>query len=327
MLTASYNQDIGTVRDVKIRRLRSVEPQSLPQVNAISGIGLEGDMHADPLSPRQVLLASTSAYESFDLNPNSLRENLLLDADVSRLKSGGVLCIGSSVALWLMFQCEACGHLNVQKADLSKVIGNQRGMLSRVLRGGEIRPGDRVRYFELLMPSWSLDWRDRIRMILSSMPSGQVVEYKQLARIAGVPSGYCRVFPRVLKEMGTGYSSKAVSVRSQSTRPRWLGSELFNVSTNFIDGVSEIRSTPHHVTPHLENKMQKEDNTYAQVKHQMTKSLSDSGRTEDALNFGAVNVLLTKGRSLKNDTAQNFNPKPYPEVSDALPSDYDSWLS
>jgi hypothetical protein len=327
MLTPTYSQDIGTVRDVKVRRARSVEPVSVPTVQAISGIGLEGDMHADPLSPRQVLLASTTPYTSFDLSPNTLRENLLLDADVSKLRSGSVLCIGTSVALWLMFQCEACGHLNVQRSDLSKIIGNQRGMLARVLRGGEIRPGDRVKYFESLMPAWSLDWRDRIQMILSAIPSGQVIEYKQLARVAGVPSGYCRVFPRVLKEMGSNFSSKAVSLRSQSNKPRWLGSELFNIGTNFAEGISEVRTVPPNVTPHLENKMKKEDITYEQVKQGLAGSLTDPDRTEDAFRFGAVSILLTKGRSLKNEAVSNFDPEPYPEVSDALPSDYDSWLS
>ena len=104
--------DIGRIEALALRPSLAAPPVRVDGVRAIAYEGLEGDVHADPLSPRQLLLAGTDAYAAFALAPHTLRENLLVDVDTSRLVSGTVLQVGDSVLLRLMFQCEACGHLD-----------------------------------------------------------------------------------------------------------------------------------------------------------------------------------------------------------------------
>lgn len=195
-------------------------------VQAIAGAGLAGDRHADPLSPRQVLLASSRTYADFALPAHVLSENLLLDADTTQLFSGAVLQIGDEVLLRLMFQCEACGRLDLARTGLVGRLGTRRGMLARVLRGGIVRAGDPVRDLGPMLPAWSDDWRERVARVLEAVPDGAVVEYGRLARLAGADPSYCRAFPRLLAKLGM--SSKAVAAKSASAAPRWHGDGLFD---------------------------------------------------------------------------------------------------
>jgi len=220
-------RDIGRIEGVALRASPAGPPVKVDGVRAIAGAGLDGDMYADPLSPRQLLLAGTDAYDAFALAPHTLRENLLVDLDTSRLASGTVLQVGAQVRLRLMFQCEACGHLDAHRPGLSGRIGTRRGMLARVLRGGDVRPGDRIRATGQVLPPWSDDWRERIVQVLDALPPAHVVTYKHLAHLAGVASTYCRAFPGMIARLGPRYAGKAVPTQSDVGLPRWDGQELF----------------------------------------------------------------------------------------------------
>lgn len=218
---------MGPVLALALRGPGSAAPAPAAGIEAIAGAGLVGDRHADPLSPRQVLLAGASAYADFQLPPHALGENLLVDFDTSQLASGTVLRVGETVLLRLMFQCEACGHLDAFQAGLSGRIGRRRGILARVLAGGAIRPGDRIRDLGRMLPAWDHDWRARAAQVLRKVPDGMVVTYAQLALLAGVQPVYCRAFPRLVAKLGPHYAGKALSAHAAAGRPCWDGEGLF----------------------------------------------------------------------------------------------------
>ena len=185
-------------------------------------------MHADASSPRQLLLASASVYDDFALPPHALRENLLLDIDTACLGSGTVLQIGDQVRLRMMFQCEACGQLDAIQPRLAQGLGKRRGMLARVLAGGLVHSGDPVFDLGVLAPAWSDDWRERVRRVGDALPPGCVVEYRELARLAGIQASYCRAMPKLLKRFGETCAAKAVSSQASPGLPRWYGEGLFD---------------------------------------------------------------------------------------------------
>lgn len=219
----------GTVRGLALRAAGSLRPEAVHGARALAGLGFAGDRHAEAQSPRQLLLVDAAAYEDFALPPHALRENLLLDVDTAALASGTVLGIGSEVQLRLMFQCEACGQLDAQRPGLARALGARRGMLARVVAGGTVRLGDPVRDLGRLAPPWSDDWRERVRQVIDAMPPGAVVEYRQLARLAGIQSSYCRAFPRLLAKLGPAYAARAVPASANAGAPRWHGEGLFNL--------------------------------------------------------------------------------------------------
>jgi len=218
---------MGRVIKLAARTAKAAPPRSVDSLRLLAGAGIEGEVHADPHSPRQVLLASQAVYEDFQLPPHALGDNLLFDTDTSRLASGTVLQIGDAVRLRMMFQCEACGQLDAVQPRLAARIGNRRGMLARVLAGGVIRAGDAVRDLGVLEQPWPDDWRERVRRVLDAVPEGCVVQYRVLARLAGIQSSYCRAFPRVLAKLGPYYAARAVPALSSASLPRWQGKGLF----------------------------------------------------------------------------------------------------
>ena len=193
----------------------------------VAGHGVDGDKYADPSSPRQLLLTSTSVYADLALPPQALGENLLLDSETACLTSGTVLQVGEQVRLRMMFQCEACGQLERVRPGLAAALGQRRGMLARVLAGGVVHAGDPVRDLGVLLPAWSDDWRERVVRVLDAVPPDHVVAYRDLARLAGVQSSYCRAMPGLLRRLGPAYAARAVSARSPAL-PRWDGEGLFD---------------------------------------------------------------------------------------------------
>ena len=220
---------IGQLRALSLRAERHAPPLGVERAVALAGQGFAGDVHADPVSPRQLLLASTAVYASLGLPAHTLRENLLVDIDTARLTSGTILQLGAEVRIRLMFQCEACGQLDLQRPGLARALGNRRGMLARVVAGGTVVAGDTIVQLDQRMPPWLDDWRARVTAVLDAAPSGTVVEYAQLARLAGIQSSYCRAFPRLLARLGPQYANRAVAARSGSNAPRWDGSGLFDL--------------------------------------------------------------------------------------------------
>jgi MOSC domain-containing protein YiiM len=219
--------DIGHLTALAIRPEATASLLPADKVQAIANTGLAGDRHADPHSPRQVLLASAAAYAELSLPAHALRENLLVDLDTAQLRSGTVLQLGDEVRLRLMFQCEACGYLDAARPGLSARIGPRRGILARVLAGGVMHPGDPIRELGRQLPAWPEDWRERVAHVLRAVPEGRVVSYAQLARLAGVQPVYCRAFPRLIRSLGPGYAGKAVPAHVAQGMRCWDGEGLF----------------------------------------------------------------------------------------------------
>ena len=210
-----------------MRAASAPAPTPVDRAIAVTGHGLEGDRHADPRSPRQLLLAGTPAYDDLRLPPLLLRENLLLELDTATLESGMLLRVGLETILRLSFQCEACGYLATRLGGSTCALGPRRGMLARVEQGGEMRVGDEVVILDARRPALPEDWRERVAMVLDAVPSGMVMSYAGIAHVAGIQSTYCRAFPRVLAKLGASRAARAVTARSTDPSPRWDGAGFF----------------------------------------------------------------------------------------------------
>lgn len=223
-------QPIGSLQALYVRADKEPTPRSVAEVQAIAGYGLVGDRNASHLSPRQLLLAGTDAYQRWDLAEGALRENLRVDFSTSGLSSGDLLRIGSDVVLWVTFLCEPCRLLERKSPGIVARIGRDRGMLARVLRGGTIRNGAEVAICRAMAPAFSDQWQERVQQVACAVPGGAWISYRQLAEMAGVQTAYCRAFPKVLAQLPASVAARVRSQRSAAGEAAWSGDGFFGIA-------------------------------------------------------------------------------------------------
>lgn len=226
-------QPIGSLRSLYGRFGKEPAPRLLAHAEALADYGLIGDCHACSHSPRQLLIAGDDAYQRFDLPDAALRENLRVDFSTEHLQSGDLLRVGCDVVLWLTFHCEPCSLLERRCPGTINIIGQHRGILARVLRGGALRIDDEISLARSGIPAMSNDWRTRVLNVARAVPVGHYIVYRQLAEMAGVDTAYCRAFPKLLSKLPVDVSSRIRSGASSLPGSKWSGAELFDVSAFF----------------------------------------------------------------------------------------------
>lgn len=155
--------------------LHTFSKPNRPYIKLIEGIGVQGDAHAgdkvkhrylakkDPTKPnlRQVHLIQSELFDEltaqgYSVGPGQLGENITtVGVDLLSLPTGTKLLIGAEVVIGLTALRNPCVQIdNYQKGLLSAVLdrddeGNvirKAGVMGVVLVGGEVRPGNHIRF-------------------------------------------------------------------------------------------------------------------------------------------------------------------------------------
>ena len=112
-------------------------------LSQISGQGLEGCAHANP-PMREVLFASKEHLDSVGVEPGAIRENITVEgADVQAWPLGQRLKAGDAVFEVTMV-CDPCHRMDELRDGLRAELEGRRGMLARVVEGGEVAVGDEI---------------------------------------------------------------------------------------------------------------------------------------------------------------------------------------
>jgi MOSC domain-containing protein YiiM len=110
-----------------------------------SGLGLDGDKHANAASKRQVLIADREALNQLGLQPGVIKENITAEGlDVMTLSPGTQLKLGAEAVVEITSICEPCFRMDEIRPGLKAELEGRRGMNSRVISGGEIAVGDPI---------------------------------------------------------------------------------------------------------------------------------------------------------------------------------------
>ncbi len=118
--------------------------EELREARLVENAGVDGCAHARPGGKRQVLLVDIETLRTMGLVPGIIRENITTEGlDVNALKLGQKLRAGE-VELQVSAVCEPCELMEEIRAGLMAELQGRRGMLCRVLRGGQVKPGDSI---------------------------------------------------------------------------------------------------------------------------------------------------------------------------------------
>jgi len=118
--------------------------ESLSSAAVVADRGFSGCAHARAASKRQILLVDRETLEAMNLQPGIIRENITTDGlNVNGLPVGQRLRVGAAL-LEVSAVCTPCDQMEKVRPGLRREIYGRRGMLCRVIEGGEIRVGDPI---------------------------------------------------------------------------------------------------------------------------------------------------------------------------------------
>ena len=118
--------------------------ESLSSAAAVADRGFSGCAHARAASKRQILLVDRETLDAMNLQPGIIRENITTDGlNVNGLPVGQRLRVGAAL-LEVSAACTPCDQMEKVRPGLRREIYGRRGMLCRVIEGGEIRVGDPI---------------------------------------------------------------------------------------------------------------------------------------------------------------------------------------
>jgi molybdopterin adenylyltransferase len=110
---------------------------------AIVGQGLEGCAHANP-PKREVLFVSKEHLDSVGVDAGAIRENLTVEGDdVQQWPIGQRVRAGKAV-FEITMVCDPCHRMDELREGLRAELDAKRGMLARVVEGGEVAVGDEI---------------------------------------------------------------------------------------------------------------------------------------------------------------------------------------
>ena len=113
------------------------------RLRAVAGQGFEGCAHANP-PKREVLFVSQEHLDGLELQPGAIRENVTVAGDdVERWPVGQRVRAGGAV-FEITMVCDPCERMDALRPGLRAQLEGKRGMLARVVEGGDVAVGDEL---------------------------------------------------------------------------------------------------------------------------------------------------------------------------------------
>ena len=117
----------------------------LDSAEVIGNLGIRGDMHAIADSSRQVLLIEKETLDALRLAPGDVKENITTSGmRLMTLAPRTRLRLGAEAVIEITQSCSPCSRMEEVRPGLLKELTGRRGMLARVVSGGEVRRGDTI---------------------------------------------------------------------------------------------------------------------------------------------------------------------------------------
>jgi len=117
--------------------------------------GLIGDAHADCQTNRQVSLLAVESIDKMrslrlDLGPGDFAENITVEGmDLRHLPIGTRVLVGDEVILEVTQIGKECHAACAIRRQIGQCIMPEEGVFARVIRGGKVKPGDKLEIGEV----------------------------------------------------------------------------------------------------------------------------------------------------------------------------------
>ncbi|MBD2452019.1 MGMT family protein [Nostoc sp. FACHB-152] len=217
-------------------------------INLIKGHGIEGDVNANPISPRQVLVVRYEDISDLGIPPGELRENIVISGiQPENFTPGSLMSFDSGAAIRLTFHCEPCKRI-AHLVDSLKILQAKRGILGVVINSGMICIGNNVHLETDKFPALSENPYERFLEFILKVPAGTVVTYQHIIQAIGVDNSYLRAIPIYLKKTSAHdypihriLDSQGYLIKYVDNQQHKLESEGINILNNLDLSSSSVK--------------------------------------------------------------------------------------
>ncbi len=137
----------GRILSINISDKKGTSKRDIDSVVLKENFGLLGDAHAREDSKRQVSLLDIESIRKLDktLKPGGFAENITTEnLDISKLKIGDRIKINKDVVL----EISQIGKVCHTKCEIFYKLGDcimpKQGIFAKVIKGGEVKKGDKI---------------------------------------------------------------------------------------------------------------------------------------------------------------------------------------
>ncbi|MCD6257182.1 MOSC domain-containing protein [Candidatus Aerophobetes bacterium] len=142
----------GRIISINISREKGTSKKPVERAYLRRQYGILGDAHAGKWH-RQVSLLSWESVKKFtisrkisrEFHPGDFAENITVDIDLSCLKIGDCIKLGSDVLIKVTQIGKKCHRDCAIYKEIGKCLMPEEGIFAEVLEGGEIRIGDKIK--------------------------------------------------------------------------------------------------------------------------------------------------------------------------------------
>jgi alkylated DNA nucleotide flippase Atl1 len=165
----------------------------------VAGLGVDGDVHANRLSPRQILVTLQSELNALSISPGALHENMVISgAPQAYFRPGAALVTSGGVEIRLTMYCEPCKRIQGLVPDLAALL-ERRGVLGRIVAGGEIRSGDTIELIPDRYAALPESVEQKFLDFIPTIPAGRVVRFGDVTTAMGVADSFVRAVPGYIR--------------------------------------------------------------------------------------------------------------------------------
>ncbi|MBW4564130.1 MAG: MGMT family protein [Mojavia pulchra JT2-VF2] len=170
----------------------------LSRINLKLGHGIDGDINANRISPRQILIVRYEDIYQLSIQPGELRENIVIKGlDDEQFRPGSLIVFESGAAIRLTFHCDPCKRMKHLVQSLQNIQG-KRGILGVVIASGKLEVGNSFYIKAKQFPALSEKPYERFLKYIIKVPNGKIVTYKHILQSIGVDKSYMRAIPTYL---------------------------------------------------------------------------------------------------------------------------------
>jgi alkylated DNA nucleotide flippase Atl1 len=204
------------------------------------GHGVDQDVNANPISPRQILIVRQEDLSELSIVPGALRENVVVTGiNSDSFTPGSMLQFNGGAKIRLTFHCEPCKRIAHLVKSIKSIEG-KRGVLGVIITDGLLELGEEFDIQANMFPALSEVPYERFLNFLTMIPAGKVVTYKQVISGIGVSEGYFRAIPKYLqKALDAGYPVHRV-LDSEGNLTSYVTSQREKLEAEGIQVMSEM---------------------------------------------------------------------------------------